>query len=555
VKILVFAYACEPGYGSEPGAGWAGARMIAHMGDTWVITRANNREAIERGLSTVPEADRLHFVYIDLPASVMWWKRGRHGIRTYYVLWQLLALRTALDLHRRERFTLAWHLTFANAWFGATAPLLPFPCVYGPVGAGIGTSWPLLPSLGVRGATRDVAHAAARAAARYGNPLARLAWNRAALVLTQNVETVEWLPARHRHKAAVFPHVVLADNEPLPPRTPNPAPVALYVGRLMPHKGVALAIRALAELPGWRLLVCGSGSDRRRLERIAARCGVRDAVEFLGAVPRPHVLELMAETADVFIFPSLHDEAGWVVAEARSRGVPVVCLARGGPVLLGGHGVPAGRPGPTVRALASAMRQAVAAPRPPATDEFDFEHRSQALRRILVEAGIGPGGDGAEPLWVGGHGGGSSDRRSGRDADWRKLAARRTRHVATRAAVAAHAWLSLGVVATQLRRRSLPAVVAGMARTTPVPLPGVAPARLGQMVYGSLHVGRFQPRCLVTSLVHLRLLRQQGRDAELVIGLDPVQHGKDAHAWVEIGGLDVGPPPGRGGHEELVRYR
>ena len=29
---------------------------------------------------------------------------------------------------------------------------------------------------------------------------------------------------------------------------------------------------------------------------------------------------------------------------------------------------------------------------------------------------------------------------------------------------------------------------------------------------------------------------------------------KDAHAWVELAGVDVGPPPGRNGHVELARY-
>ena len=38
MRILAFAYACEPAQGSEPGAGWAWARMLAHQGETWVIT-------------------------------------------------------------------------------------------------------------------------------------------------------------------------------------------------------------------------------------------------------------------------------------------------------------------------------------------------------------------------------------------------------------------------------------------------------------------------------------------------------------------------------------
>jgi hypothetical protein len=55
-------------------------------------------------------------------------------------------------------------------------------------------------------------------------------------------------------------------------------------------------------------------------------------------------------------------------------------------------------------------------------------------------------------------------------------------------------------------------------------------------------------------LVMFDLLRAEGLHPELVIGLpaDPRSH--IAHAWVEVDGRDVGPPPGRHQHGELVRY-
>jgi hypothetical protein len=58
----------------------------------------------------------------------------------------------------------------------------------------------------------------------------------------------------------------------------------------------------------------------------------------------------------------------------------------------------------------------------------------------------------------------------------------------------------------------------------------------------------------VSALVFYRLLREQGDPAELVIGLAPDSNDYRAHAWVELGGVDVGPPPGRSGHESLARF-
>ena len=62
------------------------------------------------------------------------------------------------------------------------------------------------------------------------------------------------------------------------------------------------------------------------------------------------------------------------------------------------------------------------------------------------------------------------------------------------------------------------------------------------------------PRCLIAALVAFRLDRAEGHLVEIVIGLPMQPVDKDAHAWLEIDGHDVGPPPGRYGHVELARY-
>lgn len=336
MRILAFAYACEPGKGSEPGAGWELARMVAReIGETWVITRENNRQAIEDALASLPEADRLRFEYVDLPRSARFWKRGQRGVWLYYLLWMLAALRRGRQVTRTADFDLVWHLTLANAWLGTTAPFLGLPFVYGPVGGGVSVPFRLLPALGVRGAAHELARALARFGGRYLNPLARAAWHRARVILVQNPETRRWLPARHQGKTMVFPNAAALEVGPdrcgKPGRPREGPPVALFAGRLLPWKGLTFACRALQGLPDWRLVVIGSGPDERRLQRIVRRLGLGDRLEFRGWQPRQKVLQAMQEEADVFLFPSLHDEGGWVVAEALACGLAVVCLDRGGP--------------------------------------------------------------------------------------------------------------------------------------------------------------------------------------------------------------------------------
>jgi glycosyltransferase involved in cell wall biosynthesis len=387
MRILAFAYACEPGRGSEPGAGWSWARMLAGLGETWVVTRANNRAAIEAGLAGLPEADRLRFVYVDLPERARRWKRGRRGVHLYYLLWQLAALRAAREAHRRQRFDLVWHLTLANVWFGSVAPLVGPPAVYGPVGGGARVPWRLLPTLGVRGAATEAVRASVELGARYANPLARLAWRRSRLVLVQNPETRRWLPRRHRGRAELLPNVVL-DLPAGPGRRGHPGPpTAAYAGDLLPLKGVALALRTVAQLPEWRLLVAGSGPDEARLRRLAHTLGLDGRVEFLGWLPRERLLELLGSQVDVFLFPSLRDQAPWAVAEARALGLPVVCLGVGGPPQLGGRAVPAAGPAGTVRGLARALQAATTDPLPP-PPAFDLASRRRRLTELLARTGL-----------------------------------------------------------------------------------------------------------------------------------------------------------------------
>lgn len=125
--------------------------------------------------------------------------------------------------------------------------------------------------------------------------------------------------------------------------------------------------------------------------------------------------------------------------------------------------------------------------------------------------------------------------------------------LAAKAGLALRVWSLYPRVAVALRREELPAYVARLAATGARRRPR-SPARLSRAVDRSLRLGSRQPRCLVSALVLYRLLREQGDEPELVIGLPESPEDKDAHAWVELGGTDVGPPPGRGAHRELARF-
>jgi glycosyltransferase involved in cell wall biosynthesis len=361
-RILVIAYACMPGEGSEPGTGWAWARILAGIGDVWIVTRPwqSHHQRLLEGLREAPEREHMHLVEVPMPGpwrNRAWDPWTSRFQRFEYVLWQLSAIRAVRRLARRERVDLAWHVTFANVWMGSIVDRAGTRSVLGPVGGGIGPAWRALPSMGLRGVAYETVRAAARTFGRWLNPLARSAWTHADLILAVNRETARWLPGSTRDRTVVFHHVAIDDRIVAAPRPPRSGErVALFAGRLIPWKGAHLAIEAMTHLPGWRLEVLGDGRDRARLEALAARRGVADHVTFLGWLERDAVLQHMRE-ADVFLFPSLHEDGGWVVGEAMALGLPVVAVDRGGPAAIGASVVPVGSVDAMARGLAAAVTE------------------------------------------------------------------------------------------------------------------------------------------------------------------------------------------------------
>ena len=119
--------------------------------------------------------------------------------------------------------------------------------------------------------------------------------------------------------------------------------------------------------------------------------------------------------------------------------------------------------------------------------------------------------------------------------------------------LALRVWRSYVRVRRGLRHPPLPAFIQELG-STPARARGYPPALLSLAVQRSLRLGPLRPRCLTSSLVLYRLLREQGDRAEVVIGLAHDARDHAAHAWVELDDRDVGPPPGRSNHAPIARF-
>lgn len=104
---------------------------------------------------------------------------------------------------------------------------------------------------------------------------------------------------------------------------PADAPLLATVGALIPRKGQAFAIEALAHLPDTHLLLAGAGADEAALRARAAALGLTERVHFLGAVPHGE-LPWVLSAADVFVLPTASEGLANAWVEALACGTPVV---------------------------------------------------------------------------------------------------------------------------------------------------------------------------------------------------------------------------------------
>jgi D-inositol-3-phosphate glycosyltransferase len=123
---------------------------------------------------------------------------------------------------------------------------------------------------------------------------------------------------------------------------PQEALVVSFVGRIQPHKGPEVLIRATSELvkhsPLLRhklivnIMGGASGANTEevdRLKELATWLGIDDVVRFSPPVPRADLAQWY-RAADLVVVPSYSESFGLVALEAQACGTPVVATAVGG---------------------------------------------------------------------------------------------------------------------------------------------------------------------------------------------------------------------------------
>lgn len=365
-KVLLSAYACEPGKGSEPGVGWNVARELSSRVSLSVITRANNQTAIEK--SGEEWIKLVHWIYWDPPKWLTFWKKGGRGIQLFYLIWQYGVKAVAERSLATHDFDIIHHLTFGKYWVPSRLAGLPRPFVFGPVGGGECSPSGLAVCDSPRGRLAEISKGLAIwIMARL--PGTKCLFRSAAWTFAATSQTEEALAKLGVSNLSILPQSGIRPSD-LPqidahgslPSRESGALALVTASRLIHWKAVDLAIEAVALASREiqiHLTVLQTGPEMANLKSLVKRLGIENLVEFKGRLPRLEDVYHEIARADALVHPALHEAFGQACLESLALGVPVICLNWGGPGLIvdqdTGFAVEPGSREETVSRLARAM--------------------------------------------------------------------------------------------------------------------------------------------------------------------------------------------------------
>lgn len=379
MKILYDCFSCSPYYGSDEEIGWKWPYLMRRYHEVWALVRKDRKKDIEKYCQENDIRD-IHFVYCDIPDFMNFYyfnkNRNRNGtldFLLYQFLWQFAAIRTAKQLHKKYQFDLVHHVCTNDFRILGYMYRLNTPFIIGPIGGA--QEIPEALKNYVRENEKKEKLRRLINIAMTSLPGYRKALEKADKIYFSNVETLVYLSSsiKETDKCSILTEIGTSNTKTdwTKCRLDEKECVFLWVGRMEYRKGLHFLFDVLKQLPvekKWRLVLCGDGSERSRLEKMVCDSELAGRVQFLGRVPHDQVDRLYQE-ATAFVFPSLRETTGTVLLEAMSNALPVISLKQGGAVNIinedNGFLIPVDNERDCIRLFAQAM-------------EYFIEHPSEA---------------------------------------------------------------------------------------------------------------------------------------------------------------------------------
>lgn len=109
----------------------------------------------------------------------------------------------------------------------------------------------------------------------------------------------------------------------------------LYLSRIAKEKNLDFLLEAFVkikrEYPECHLVMVGGGPEEKWCKQRINELKIKDSVTMTGMLPKEEANEIFG-MADLFVFPSISETQGIVIAEAMAAGTPPVAVGKMGPI-------------------------------------------------------------------------------------------------------------------------------------------------------------------------------------------------------------------------------
>ncbi len=336
LKVLINAYACSPGMGSEPGMAWNWVKNLAKFCELYIITEGEFRERIEAVVPTLEQGANMHFYYNPVSDEIrkMCWNQGDWRFYKYYRQWQWKTYLMAKDICGKEKIDVLHQLNMIGfrepgyLWKLSKENGAPF--VWGPIGG-----LKQFPTAYLKGAGLKM-----QLFMRLKNFLniwqlkhekrVDEALKTVRLLISSIPDSYRALKKYKGLESIVIPETGCFLSEDISTARFDAEEFhIMWVGKFDFRKQLPLALQAvaLAKNPKLKLDVYGSGSvgQVEMAKRMGEELGISQQVIWHGNQKNDGVMEAMRK-AQLFFFTSVNEDTSTVVLEAVSNRLPVVCF-------------------------------------------------------------------------------------------------------------------------------------------------------------------------------------------------------------------------------------
>ena len=333
IKILINAYACSPGMGSEPGMAWNWVSNLARFCELYIITEGEFRDKIGEVGPTLEQGGNMHFYCNPVSEKIrkMCWNQGDWRFYKYYREWQWKTYLLAKDICQKEHIDILHQLNMIGfrepgyLWKLSRENGVPF--VWGPVDAK--DKFPV--------AYLDGAGLKTKLFMRLKNFLTgiQLRYSKRVLLAARQSSVIFSASSNSQRSFKKYMNIdspllnetgCYVQDHPIVDKTDKETFDVLWVGKMDFRKQLALALQTVAKSENnkLRLHIMGGG-DAESYQSLAKSYGIADKCIWHGAVSHDEVQDIM-QKSDIFLFTSVAEGTPHVVLEAISNNLPVVCF-------------------------------------------------------------------------------------------------------------------------------------------------------------------------------------------------------------------------------------